>query len=74
MTVNSENEHDMQELSEREMMIAKAAAKIAIQEMKDDFYQEVGRTITQRFFIWVGLGFVAYASGKGWINLANLFK
>ena len=61
-------------LSEREMAIARAAAKIAVKEMTDGFYQEVGKTVVKRFFILVGLGFVAFSAGKGWITFGDIFK
>lgn len=61
-------------LSEREMAIARAAAKIAIKEMTDGFYQEIGKTVVKRFFILVGLAFVAFSAGKGWISSGDMFK
>lgn len=55
------------QLTEREMAVAKLAAKMAVKEMTDSFYKEVGRTVINRFLIVVGAAFVAFAIGKGWI-------
>lgn len=55
-------------LTERELLIAKQAAKIAVQEIQDEFYKQVGRGIMTRLFIWLGLAAVAFSAGKGWIS------
>ena len=56
------------ELTEREIAVAKLAAEMAVKQMTDTFYSEVGRTVINRFFILVGAAFVAFAAGKGWIS------
>lgn len=56
------------ELTEREMLIAKQAARMAVQEIQDEFYKQVGRGIVTKFLIWVGLAVVAFSAGKGWIR------
>ena len=55
------------ELTEREVAVAKLAAEMAVKQMTDTFYNEVGRTVISRFFIIIGAAFVAFAAGKGWI-------
>jgi hypothetical protein len=56
------------ELTDRELQVAKKAARLAVQEMQDEFYRQVGKGIVTRLFIWVGLGAVAFAAGRGWIK------
>lgn len=56
------------ELTEREMAVAKAAAKIAVTEMADEFYKQVGKTVVSKVLIWIGIAAVAFAAGKGWIK------
>ncbi len=57
------------QLTERETAVARLAAKMAVKEMTDGFYKEVGRTIVNRFLIIIGAAFVAFAMGKGWVSL-----
>jgi hypothetical protein len=54
-------------LTEREEAIAKAAAKMAIEEMSGEFYKMVGKTIVEKALIWIGLVVVGFMFGKGWI-------
>lgn len=54
-------------LSDRELMIAKKAAELAVQQLSDDFYKGVGRTLVQKWLIWIGLMAVGFVSGKGWL-------
>ena len=54
-------------LTEREQAIAKAAAKMAIEEMSGEFYKMVGKTIVEKALIWIGLIVVGFVFGKGWI-------
>jgi hypothetical protein len=55
------------QLTERERAIAKEAAKIAIEEMSSEFYKKVGKTVVEKALIWIGLLFVGFIAGKGWI-------
>jgi hypothetical protein len=55
-------------LTDREMLIAKEAAKIAVREITDGFYRDVGRTFVSKVLIWIGVAVVAFAVGKGWIR------
>jgi hypothetical protein len=55
------------ELTERERLIAKEAAKLAIEEMSSEFYKKVGKTIVEKVFIFIGLLAVGFVVGKGWI-------
>ena len=54
-------------LTERERLIAKEAAKLAIEEMSSEFYKKVGKTVVEKALIWIGLLFVGFVFGKGWI-------
>ena len=55
------------ELTERERLIAKEAAEIAIEEMSSEFYKRVGKTVVEKALIWIGLFVVGLVIGKGWI-------
>jgi tetrahydromethanopterin S-methyltransferase subunit G len=55
------------ELTERERLIAKEAAKIALEEMSSEFYKKVGKTVVEKILILVGLLVVGFVFGKGWI-------
>jgi hypothetical protein len=55
------------ELTERERMIAKEAAKIAIEEMSSEFYKKIGKTVVEKILIWIGLLVVGFVAGKGLI-------
>lgn len=55
------------ELTERELQVAKAAAKLAVHEMQDEFYRQVGKSVVTRVLVWIGIASVAFAAGKGWI-------
>lgn len=57
------------ELTDREMAVAKTAARLAVAEMADEFYKQVGKTVVTKVLIWIGVAFVAFAAGKGWIRL-----
>lgn len=56
------------ELNEREMAIAREAARIAVKELSDEFYKQVGKTVVTKILIWIGIAAVAFAAGKGWIK------
>jgi hypothetical protein len=55
------------ELTEREKLIAKEAAKLALEELSSEFYKKVGKTVVEKVLIWVGMLFVGFVVGKGWI-------
>lgn len=55
------------ELTEREKLIAKEAAKLALEELSSEFYKKVGKTVVEKVLIWVGMLFVGFVIGKGWI-------
>jgi hypothetical protein len=55
------------QLTDRERLIAKEAAKLAIEEMSSEFYKKVGKTIVEKALIWIGLFVVGLVIGKGWI-------
>jgi hypothetical protein len=55
------------ELTDREHLIAKEAAKLALEELSGEFYKKVGKTIVEKILIWIGMLVVGYVFGKGWI-------
>lgn len=55
-------------LTPRELAIAKEAARIAVQELTDEFYKQVGKTIVTRLLVWIGAAFLGLAWAKGWIT------
>jgi hypothetical protein len=55
------------ELTERERLIAKEAAKLALEELSSEFYRKVGKTVVDKIFIVVGILAVGFVMGKGWI-------
>lgn len=57
------------ELSDREKLIAQEAARLAVKQMTDNFYKEVGRSFISRFFIVVGAGIVGYLAAKGYVKV-----
>jgi hypothetical protein len=54
-------------LTEREEAIAKKAAKLAIEELSNEFYKKIGKTIVEKLLIWTGILVVGFVFGKGWI-------
>ena len=58
---------DNVELTDRERLIAKEAARIAIQEMSSEFYKMVGKTVIEKVLVFVGVLFVGFAVGRGWL-------
>lgn len=61
------------QLTERELAIARKAASMAVEQMTNDFYKSVGKTVVTRFLVIVGGLAVAFALGKGWIS-TDAFK
>lgn len=55
------------ELTERERLIAKEAARLALEELSSEFYKKVGKTLVEKILIWVGMVFVGFVFGKGWV-------
>ena len=53
------------ELTEREKLIAKEAARIAIEELSDEFYKKVGKTFIEKILLLVGALVVGFFVGKG---------
>ena len=53
------------ELTERERMIAKEAAKLALEELSSEFYKRVGKTVIDKILIGVGVLAVGFVLGKG---------
>lgn len=56
------------ELTERELAVAKEAARLAVKELSDEFYKQVGKTVVTKVLVWIGIAAVAFAAGKGWIT------
>jgi hypothetical protein len=55
------------ELTDRERLIAKEAAKLAIEEMSSEFYKKIGKTVVEKVLIWLGILVVGFVAGKGWV-------
>ena len=55
------------ELTDRERLIAKEAAKLAIEEMSSEFYKKIGKTVVEKVLIWIGILVVGFVAGKGWL-------
>ncbi len=55
-------------LTERELAVAKEAARIAIQELTDQFYKQVGKTMVQKALIWIGAIAIGFGMAEGWIT------
>lgn len=55
------------ELTDRERLIAKEAAKLALQELSGEFYKQVGKTVVEKVLIWLGMLVVGFVLGKGWV-------
>ena len=55
-------------LNERELAVAKEAARLAIQEITDQFYKQVGKTMFQKALIWIGAIAIGFGLAKGWIT------
>lgn len=56
-------------LTDREMAIAREAAKIAVEEIATHFYAQVGKGVVTKFFVWAGLLALGFGYAKGWINI-----
>lgn len=56
------------QLTDRELAIAKEAARIAVSELSDEFYKQVGKTVVTKVLVWIGIACVSFAIGKGWIS------
>jgi hypothetical protein len=54
------------ELTDRERLIAKEAAKLALEELSSEFYRKVGKTVVDKVLIGLGLLVVGFVVGKGW--------
>ncbi len=55
------------QLTDRERLIAKEAAKLALEELSGEFYKKVGKTIVEKVLIWIGMLVVGFVIGKGWV-------
>lgn len=55
------------ELTERERLIAKEAAKLALEELSSEFYKKIGKTVVEKILIWIGILVVGFVVGKGWL-------
>ena len=54
-------------LTDRERLIAKEAARLALEELSGEFYKKVGKTVVEKALIWIGMLAVGFVIGKGWI-------
>lgn len=55
-------------LTERERAVAKEAARMAVADLANKFYKQVGKTVVTHVLVWIGIAAVAFAVGKGWIK------
>lgn len=65
----SRQEEAEAQLNEREMLIAREAARMAVKEITDGFYRDVGKTLVSKVLIWIGVAAVAFAAGRGWLKV-----
>lgn len=56
-------------LTERETLIAREAARMAVKEITDGFYRDVGKTLVSKVLIWLGVAAVGFAAGRGWLKV-----
>jgi membrane-bound ClpP family serine protease len=63
----SETTPDIQ-LTERELAVARAAAKFAIEEIASEFYRRVGKSVVSKVLIYIGLLAFGFGVAKGWIT------
>lgn len=56
------------ELTDRERVVAREAAKIAVQEVANEFYRQVGKGVVMRVLVWIGMGAIGFAVANGWIT------
>ncbi len=56
------------ELTDREMAVARAAAQIAVKEIADEFYKQVGKSLVHKLLVWIGLFALGLGYAKGWIT------
>lgn len=56
------------QLTEREMAIARKAAAMAVEQAADEFYRQVGKSVTTKIFVWIGLLAIGFGAAKGWIK------
>lgn len=57
-------------LTEREEAIARRAAEIAIEQVTERFYAQVGKSVVTKMFVWLGVATVGFGVAKGWIKWA----
>lgn len=56
------------QLTEREMAIARKAAAMAVEQAADEFYRQVGKSVTTKILVWIGLLAIGFGAAKGWIK------
>jgi uncharacterized membrane protein len=55
-------------LTPRERAVARAAAEMAVEELADKFYKQVGKTVITKILVWIGALALGFAAGKGWVT------
>lgn len=63
---------EFQELTDREKLIAQEAARLAMAEMTNEIYREVGKTFFQRILWVIGAVVVGFGISRGWIQFPSL--
>lgn len=56
------------QLTDRELLIAKKAARIAMEELSNQFYRQVGHTVITKVLVWIGMLAVGFGAARGWLN------
>jgi hypothetical protein len=56
------------QLTERELAVARAAAKFAIEEIASEFYRTVGKNVVTKALVYIGMLAFGVGVAKGWIT------
>ncbi len=50
------------------MLIARKAAKLAVEEVTKEFYAQVGKGVVQRFLVILGAAVVGWLAARGYVS------
>ncbi len=68
MTDNNLPTDDVElKLTQRELAIARVAARLAVEGLTNQFYQQIGKSVVSRALMWIGAIVLGFALAKGWI-------
>lgn len=51
-------------LTQREILIAKYAAQLAVRDLETRFYSQIGKGLVTKVFVWIGIAVVAFVGGR----------